>query len=45
MSTITKGKQMVPVLNASHVDVACMGNHDFGAFNPDPQPEPRRPNR
>ncbi|GMI18964.1 hypothetical protein TeGR_g4904 [Tetraparma gracilis] len=29
MSTITKGKQMVPVLNASHVDVACMGNHDF----------------
>ncbi|GMH72035.1 hypothetical protein TrST_g2555 [Triparma strigata] len=29
MSTITKGKQMVPVLNASRIDVACMGNHDF----------------
>lgn len=24
MSTITKGKQMVPVLNASRIDVACM---------------------
>jgi len=29
MSTITKGKQMIPVLNAAQVDVACMGNHDF----------------
>ena len=29
MSTVTKGKQMVPVLNASQIDVACMGNHDF----------------
>ncbi len=29
MSTITKGKQMVPVLNSCLVDVACMGNHDF----------------
>ncbi|GMH75889.1 hypothetical protein TL16_g06902 [Triparma laevis f. inornata] len=29
MSTITKGKQMVPVLNSSKIDVACMGNHDF----------------
>ena len=29
MSTVTKGKQMVPILNAAKVDVACMGNHDF----------------
>jgi 5'-nucleotidase len=29
MSTVTRGKQMIPVLNASRIDVACMGNHDF----------------
>eukprot|EP00656_Telonema_subtile_P042859 TRINITY_DN4881_c0_g1_i6.p1 TRINITY_DN4881_c0_g1~~TRINITY_DN4881_c0_g1_i6.p1 ORF type:complete len:547 (-),score=137.40 TRINITY_DN4881_c0_g1_i6:196-1836(-) len=29
MSTVTKGAQMVPVLNAVGVDVACYGNHDF----------------
>ncbi|XP_065187556.1 mannosylglucosyl-3-phosphoglycerate phosphatase-like [Sycon ciliatum] len=29
MSTITQGKQMVPVLNAAKVAVAVYGNHDF----------------
>ncbi|GIL42857.1 hypothetical protein Vafri_709 [Volvox africanus] len=29
MSTITLGKQMVPVLNEIGVNVACIGNHDF----------------
>ncbi|GLC44409.1 hypothetical protein PLESTB_000472700 [Pleodorina starrii] len=29
MSTITLGKQMVPVLNKLNVNVACIGNHDF----------------
>ena len=29
MSTVTKGKQMVPVLNACTVDAACVGNHDL----------------
>ena len=29
MSTITKGKQMVPVLNNAGVDIALYGNHDF----------------
>uniref|UniRef100_A0A7S2S175 5'-nucleotidase n=1 Tax=Mucochytrium quahogii TaxID=96639 RepID=A0A7S2S175_9STRA len=28
-SVTTKGKHMVPVLNAIGVDVACFGNHDF----------------
>lgn len=26
---ITKGKQMVPILNRFNVDIACVGNHDF----------------
>jgi len=29
MSTITKGKQMVPLLNEIHVACAVCGNHDF----------------
>ena len=29
MSTVTKGEQMPPVLNALHVACACMGNHEF----------------
>lgn len=29
MSTVTMGKQMVPVLNEAGVAVACVGNHDF----------------
>lgn len=29
MSTITLGKQMVPVLNEFGVACSCMGNHDF----------------
>ena len=29
MSTITKGAQMVPVLNALGLTAACYGNHDF----------------
>ncbi len=35
MSTVTKGKQMVPCLNNIKVDVACIGNHDldFGIEN------------
>ncbi|ATY66792.1 ser Thr phosphatase family [Cordyceps militaris] len=28
-SSVTKGKHMVPVLNAIGTDVACVGNHDF----------------
>jgi 5'-nucleotidase len=31
MSTITLGKQMVPVLNAAGVAATCLGNHDLGA--------------
>jgi 5'-nucleotidase len=35
MSTVTKGKQMVPCLNNMKIDVACIGNHDldFGIDN------------
>ena len=35
MSTVTKGKQMVPCLNNMNIDVACIGNHDldFGIDN------------
>ena len=29
LSTMTKGKQMVPILNSCQIEVACMGNHDF----------------
>ncbi|KAL7533326.1 hypothetical protein ACHAXR_005170 [Thalassiosira sp. AJA248-18] len=29
MSTILRGKQMVPALNAIGIDVACLGNHDL----------------
>ncbi|XWW98742.1 hypothetical protein V2A60_006744 [Cordyceps javanica] len=28
-SSVTKGKHMIPVLNAIGTDVACVGNHDF----------------
>ncbi|KAJ1972857.1 hypothetical protein H4R33_007037 [Dimargaris cristalligena] len=28
-SSFTRGKHMVPVLNALNMDVACYGNHDF----------------
>ena len=30
VSTVTKGKQMGPVLNACGVHCAVYGNHDFG---------------
>ena len=33
VSSITKGKQFVPVLNALNVQVACYGNHEFGAYS------------
>ena len=29
MSTVTKGAQMVPVLNSLNINTACIGNHDF----------------
>jgi hypothetical protein len=29
MSTLNKGKQMLPVLNALNISSACVGNHDF----------------
>ncbi|CAF0987732.1 unnamed protein product [Brachionus calyciflorus] len=29
LSMVTKGKQMVPILNRFNVDIACVGNHDF----------------
>lgn len=29
MSTILRGQQMIPVLNAIDIDVACLGNHDL----------------
>ena len=29
MSTVTKGKHMVPVLNCFNIHTACFGNHDF----------------
>jgi hypothetical protein len=32
VSAVTKGKQMVPVLNAIGVHCAVVGNHDFGEF-------------
>ena len=30
VSSVTKGEQMVPVLNALNVNTAVFGNHDFG---------------
>jgi 5'-nucleotidase len=35
MSTVTKGRHMVPCLNNMAIDVACIGNHDldFGVDN------------
>ena len=32
MSSVTSGKQMIPVLNALNVNIAVFGNHDFGKF-------------
>jgi 5'-nucleotidase len=29
MSTVTKGRQMIPVLESLHIAAACYGNHDF----------------
>jgi 5'-nucleotidase len=29
MSTIVRGKQMIPVLNALNLNAACLGNHDL----------------
>lgn len=29
MSTLTRGKQMPPILNALNVQVSCLGNHDL----------------
>ena len=31
VSTITKGKHMVPFLNKMGIQAACIGNHDFDA--------------
>ena len=30
VSSVTKGEQMVPVMNALNVNTAVFGNHDFG---------------
>ena len=30
VSLITKGKQMIPVLNHLDISAACIGNHDLG---------------
>ena len=30
VSSVTGGKQMIPILNALNVHVAVFGNHDFG---------------
>ena len=30
VSSVTKGEQMIPVLNALEVNTAVYGNHDFG---------------
>lgn len=30
VSSVTKGEQMVPILNALDVNTAVFGNHDFG---------------
>ena len=32
VSSVTKGEQMVPVLNALNVNTAVFGNHDFGMY-------------
>jgi 5'-nucleotidase len=29
ISTITRGKHMIPILNALNIDCACLGNHDL----------------
>lgn len=29
MSTLTRGKQMIPILNTIGVHAACLGNHDL----------------
>ena len=30
VSTLTKGKQMVDILNICKINCACVGNHEFG---------------
>ena len=30
VSSVTGGKQMIPILNALNVNIAVFGNHDFG---------------
>ena len=32
MSVVTKGAQMVPVLNSLNIQGAVYGNHDFGKW-------------
>ena len=32
MSSVTSGKQMIPILNSLNVNIAVYGNHDFGEF-------------
>ena len=32
VSSVTKGEQMVPILNALDVNTAVFGNHDFGMY-------------
>lgn len=35
LSTTMRGKQMIPVLKALHIDCACLGNHDLDFGVPD----------
>lgn len=32
VSILLKGKQMVEILNECSINVACVGNHDFGIY-------------
>ena len=32
VSSVTGGKQMIPILNTLKVNIAVFGNHDFGKF-------------
>jgi hypothetical protein len=45
MSTVTKGKHMVPVLNDLGTHVACMGNHGERQFSCNPCTYPSETNR
>ena len=30
VSSVTRGKQMAPILNALNIQIAVYGNHEFG---------------